>query len=109
MMKTYGRQVLQNFSESQLINNFQKIMFKSQGGKFSSVFGTSKDKRNQDVSQDTGNLTLRKLLKYYLTVTTALSVGKKIPYLLQLMVAAQTMIFTLITDSSVNLTEFNET
>ena len=42
-------------------------MFKSQGGKFSSVFGTSKDKRNQVTPLHTGNLAPRKLLKYHLT------------------------------------------
>ena len=42
-------------------------MFKSLGGKFSSVFGTSKDKRNQETSLHTGNLALRKLSKYDLT------------------------------------------
>ena len=43
-------------------------MFKSPGGKFSSVFGTSKDKRNsQETSLHTGNLAPRKALKYDLT------------------------------------------
>ena len=42
-------------------------MFKSQGRKFSSVFGTSKDKSNQGTPLHTGNLAPRKLLKYYLT------------------------------------------
>ena len=42
-------------------------MFKSQGGKFSSVFGISKDKRNQGTPLHTGNLAPIKLLKYYLT------------------------------------------
>ena len=42
-------------------------MFKSPGGKFSSVFGTSKDKRNQETSLHTGNLAPRKLLDYDLT------------------------------------------
>ena len=42
-------------------------MFKSQGGKFSSVFRTSKDKRNQVTPLHAGNLKERKLLKYYLT------------------------------------------
>ena len=42
-------------------------MFKSQGGKFSSVFGTSKDKRNQETLLQTGNSAPRKLIKYYLT------------------------------------------
>ena len=42
-------------------------MFKSKGGKFSSVYGTSKDKRNQVIPLHTGNLAPRKLLKYYLT------------------------------------------
>ena len=42
-------------------------MFKSQGEKVSSVFGTSKDKRNQETSLHTGNLAPRKLLKYDLT------------------------------------------
>ena len=42
-------------------------MFKSQGGKFSSVTGTSKDKRNQETFLHTENLAPRKLLKYYLT------------------------------------------
>ena len=42
-------------------------MFKSQGGKFSSVFGTTKDKRNQVHPLHTGTLAPRKLLKYYLT------------------------------------------
>ena len=39
-------------------------MFKSQGGKFSSVFGTSKDKRNPETPLHTGNSAPRKLLKY---------------------------------------------
>ena len=41
-------------------------MFKSQVGKFSSVFGTSKDKRNQEttLSLATGNSVPRKLVKY---------------------------------------------
>ena len=43
-------------------------MFKSQGGKFASVFGISKDKRNQGTPLHTGNFAPRKLLKYYLTV-----------------------------------------
>ena len=38
-------------------------MFKSQGGKFCSVFGTSKDKRNQEAPLHTGNSAPRKLLK----------------------------------------------
>ena len=42
-------------------------MFKSQGGKFSSVFRTRKDKRNQVTSLHTGNLAPRKLLEYHLT------------------------------------------
>ena len=42
-------------------------MFKSRGGKFSSVFGTSKDKINQETPWHTGNSAPRKLLKYYLT------------------------------------------
>ena len=42
-------------------------MFKSQGGKFSSVFGTSKDKRNQVTPLHAGYLAPSKLLKYYLT------------------------------------------
>ena len=42
-------------------------MPKSQGGKFSSVFGTSKDKRNQETPLHTENTAPRKLLKYYLT------------------------------------------
>ena len=42
-------------------------MFKSQGEKVSSVFGTSKGKRNQETSLHTGNLAPRKLLKYDLT------------------------------------------
>ena len=42
-------------------------MFKSQGGKFSSVYGTSEDKRNQVIPLHAGNLAPRKLLKYYLT------------------------------------------
>ena len=42
-------------------------MFKSQGGKLSSVFETSKDKRNQETPLHTGISALRKLLKYYLT------------------------------------------
>ena len=42
-------------------------MFKSQGGKFSSVFGTSKDKRNQVTPLHTGKLAPRKLLSFYLT------------------------------------------
>ena len=42
-------------------------MFNSQGGKFSSVFGTSKDKRNQGTPLHTGNVAPRKHLKYYLT------------------------------------------
>ena len=50
-------------TQSQLINNFKKIMFKSRGGKFSSVFGTSKDKRNQETPSHTGNSAPRKLLK----------------------------------------------
>ena len=52
---------------SQLNNNFQKIMFKSQGGKFSLVFGTSKNKRNQVTPLHAANLKEKKLLKYYLT------------------------------------------
>ena len=40
-------------------------MFKSQGEKVSSVFGTSKDKRNQETSLHTGNLAQRKLLIAY--------------------------------------------
>ena len=54
-------------------------MFKCLGGKFSSVFGTSKDQRNQGTPLHTGNLAARKLLKYYLTVTMALTVSKKNP------------------------------
>ena len=42
-------------------------MFKSLGGKFSSVFVASKDKRNQETPLHTGNSAPRKLLKYYLT------------------------------------------
>ena len=42
-------------------------MFKSQGGKFSSVFVTGKDKRNQETPLHTGNSAPRKLLKYNLT------------------------------------------
>ena len=42
-------------------------MFMSQGGKFSSVFEISKNKRNQGTPWHTGNLAPRKLLKYYLT------------------------------------------
>ena len=42
-------------------------MFKSPGGKFSSVFGTCKDKRNLETSLHTGNLAPRKLLKYDVT------------------------------------------
>ena len=42
-------------------------MFKSQGGKFFSVFGINKDKRNQGTPLHSGNLAPRKLLKYYLT------------------------------------------
>ena len=79
-------------------------MFTSQLEKFSSVFGTSKDKRNQET-----NLSLayqssapRKLVKYDLT--WHLLSGRKSPYLLQLMVAAQSN-FNIITDSSGNLTK----
>ena len=63
-------------------------MFKSQGGKFSSVFGTSKDKRSQETPLHTGNSAPRKLLKYYLTAYLLTS-GRKILCLLQLMVAVQ--------------------
>ena len=37
-------------------------MFKSQGGKFSSVFGTSKDTRNQETPLHIGNSVPKKLL-----------------------------------------------
>ena len=67
IIKTCGRPFLQNLSWPQLNNNFQKIMFKSQGGKFSSVFGTSKYKRNEVTPLHAGNLAPRKLLKYCLT------------------------------------------
>ena len=43
-------------------------MFKSQGRKFSSVFGTSKDERDQETLLDTWNSAPTKLLKYYLTI-----------------------------------------
>ena len=36
-------------------------MFKSRGGKFSSVFGISKDERNQETILHTGNSAPRKL------------------------------------------------
>ena len=39
----------------------------SQGGKFSSVFGTNKYKRNQVTPLHTRNLAPKKLSKYYLT------------------------------------------
>ena len=42
-------------------------MFKSKGGKFSSVVGTSKDKGNQETPLYTVNSAQRKLLKYDLT------------------------------------------
>ena len=44
-----------------------KSLFKSPGGTFSSVFGTSEDKRNQETSLHTGNLAPRKPLKCDLT------------------------------------------
>ena len=44
-------------------------MLKSQGGRFSLVFGTSKDKRNQGTPSHTANWELgsKKVLKYCLT------------------------------------------
>ena len=59
-------------------------MFKSQGGKFSSVFKTRKDKRNKETPLHTGNWAPKKLLKYYLTAYYGTYYG-----LFQLIVAAQ--------------------
>ena len=42
-------------------------MFKSQGGKFSSVLGTSKDTRNQETPLHTGKSAPKKISEYYLT------------------------------------------
>ena len=66
-------------------------MFKPQGGKFSSVFATSKDKRNQETPLHTGNSSPRKLLKYLTAYRGSqyLLSGRKIRYLLQLMVTAK--------------------
>ena len=64
-------------------------MFKFKGEKFSSVFGTSKDKRNQETPLHTWNLAPRKLSKYYLTAYYGIYCQEKIPCLLQVMVAVQ--------------------
>ena len=65
-------------------------MLKSQGGKFSSVFGTSKDKRNQETPLHTQNSAQRKLLKYYLTAYHGTYCQEEnIPCLFQLMVATE--------------------
>ena len=58
-------------------------MFKSRGGKFSSVFGTSKDKINQETPWHTGNSAPRKLLKYYLTAYHGTYCQEEISSLLQ--------------------------
>ena len=82
-------------------------MFKSQDGKFSSVFGTSKDKKNQETTlplayRELGSKKVCKIL--FDCLTWHLMSGRKSPYLLQLMMAAQSS-FNIITDSSVIITE----
>ena len=53
-------------------------MFESQGGKFSLVFGTSKDKRNQVTLFHAGNLKERKLLTHVCVIQkTPCGIGLK--------------------------------
>ena len=64
-------------------------MFKSQGGKFSSVFGTSKDERDQEtlVYRELGSKKAFKIL--FDCLPWHLLSGRKVPCLLRLMVAAE--------------------
>ena len=81
-------------------------MLKSQGGKFSPVYRTSKDKRNQKTPLHTGNPAPRKLLKYYLTAYYgSYCQEEKFPAFSSLWWQLR-IIFNLITDSSVDLKKF---
>ena len=65
-------------------------MFKSQGGKFSSVFGTSKDKSYQETLLLTGNSAPKKAFKILFDfLPWYLLSGRKVPCLRQLMMATE--------------------
>ena len=65
-------------------------MFKSQGGKFSSVFRTSKDEIDHQNSLAYRELSSKKAFKILFDcLPRHLLSGRKVPYLLQLMVAAE--------------------